>query len=150
MVFCVQQIVHSVQCTVAWRIGEQNEQGLGRKLINLIPKVLTALLTVRGSGRKMTVPLQCIFSLVLLHVVERSSAAKILGGNADALTGSHYMMTKNLMEELASRGHEVMPCVFLKSVRVIMECLSHFVFFFFSKFNCKQRLSSCWAFHRHV
>ena len=41
----------------------------------------------------------------MLFLAESSSSAKILGGSA--LGGSHYMMIRNVMEELADRGHEV-------------------------------------------
>ena len=46
-----------------------------------------------------------IFCLVLLLQAKSSMSAKIIGGSA--IGGSHYMMIRNVVEELASRGHEV-------------------------------------------
>ena len=43
--------------------------------------------------------------LILLFLAEFSSSAKIIGGSA--VGGSHYMMIRNVVEELARRGHEV-------------------------------------------
>ena len=45
-------------------------------------------------------------SILLLFLAESSSSAKILGGSA--VGGSHYMVIRNVMEELAARGHEVL------------------------------------------
>ena len=44
--------------------------------------------------------------ILLLFLAESSSSAKILGGSA--VGGSHYMVIRNVMEELAARGHEVL------------------------------------------
>ena len=44
--------------------------------------------------------------ILLLSLAESSSSAKILGGSA--VGGSHYMVIRNVMEELAARGHEVL------------------------------------------
>ena len=43
---------------------------------------------------------------MLLLLAESCSSAKIIGGSAAG--GSHYMMIRNVVEELASRGHEVL------------------------------------------
>ena len=43
--------------------------------------------------------------LMLLLKAESSHSAKIVGFSA--IGGSHYMMIRNVMEEMAARGHEV-------------------------------------------
>ena len=43
--------------------------------------------------------------LTLVLLADNSFSAKILGGSA--VGGSHYIMIRNVMEEVASRGHEV-------------------------------------------
>ena len=47
------------------------------------------------------------FCLVLLLTVESAFSAKV-AGLAILSTGSHYFVVSKAMEELASRGHEVM------------------------------------------
>lgn len=47
-----------------------------------------------------------LFCLVLLLTVKSAWSAKIVGLAAFS-SGSHYMVVRNAVEELASRGHEV-------------------------------------------
>ena len=47
-----------------------------------------------------------LFVLIILLKAESCIAAKIVGFSP--IGGSHYLLIKNAMEELASRGHEVM------------------------------------------
>ena len=62
-----------------------------------------------------------ISCLLLFLLAESSSSAKILGGSA--IGGSHYLMMRNVMEELASRGHEV--CLPFRLLRKIYKLLIH-------------------------
>lgn len=47
-----------------------------------------------------------IYWLIVPILVEPASSAKILGVSP-VVGGSHYIVIRNVMEELASRGHEV-------------------------------------------
>ena len=67
--------------------------------------VESRLTRLRSSERHSFTTMFLLSWLVLLLLAEACSSAKIIGGSAAG--GSHYMMIRNVMEELASRGHEV-------------------------------------------